>query len=61
MYCDILLTECAIRGSTHTLEKYIDKHNSEVVKKAETLGLQLKGALYADALWRISEYLWNRI
>ena len=28
----------------------------ELVKKAETLGIQLKGALYADSLWRISEY-----
>jgi hypothetical protein len=31
-----------------------------VIKKALALGLELKGALYADAMWRISEYLWEK-
>ncbi len=31
------------------------------MKKAETMGLQLKGPLYADAMWRISQHFWKII
>ena len=50
--------ECSIKGSKYNLRESIDKHETEVIKKAMTLGMQLKGSLYADALWRISEYFW---
>lgn len=28
-----------------------------VIQKSQTLGLQLRGALYADSTWRIAKYL----
>jgi hypothetical protein len=37
-----------------TLEESIKYHDKNVVQKAQTLGLELKGALYADRIWRIS-------
>lgn len=48
-----MLTECFIRLNDPTLKESIDKHNLECIKKAETLGLSLKGVIYADALKRI--------
>ena len=59
--CEILLTQCYIKLTEKlTLEESIKYHAKNVVQKAQTLGLQLKGALYADAIWRTSEFLWNK-
>ena len=60
-YHIILLTQCYIKLTEKlTLEESIKYHDKNVVQKAQTLGLQLKGALYADAIWRTSEFLWNK-
>ena len=56
MECDILLTECFIKTSKCRLDVCIKEYNTKIVKKAETLGLSLKGDLFADSMWRISEH-----
>ena len=36
------------------MNDYKDKYITKIVKKAVVLGIQLKGSLYADSMWRIS-------
>ena len=58
LQCELLLAEC--KASTCELGKFKEEYAKNVVKKAEALGVQLRGAIVANAEWRIYKMLWSK-
>ena len=51
------MAEC--KASTCDLKQFKEFHAKKVVKKAEALGVELRGVVVANSAWRIYQKLWD--
>ena len=57
LQCELLLAEC--KANTCDLKEFKEYYAKNVVKKAEALGVELRGVAVANSEWRIYLKLWN--
>ena len=57
LQCELLLAEC--KANTCDLKEFKEYYAKNVVKKAEALGVELRGVAVANSEWRIYRKLWN--
>ena len=57
LQCELLLAEC--KADTCDLKQFKEYHAKNVVRKAEALGVELRGVAVANSEWRIYRKIWN--
>lgn len=58
LQCELLLAEC--KANTGDFYAFREHYAKNVVKKAEALGIELRGGAVANSEFRIYQRLWNK-
>ena len=58
LLCELFLAEC--KANTDTFSEFRKYYAKNVVKKAEALGIELRGVAVANSEFRIYQKLWNQ-